>query len=65
MPAARVIISVATLAYTAARHPLVRAGVRQVLLNPKAQEKAIELTRSAAYNAGVLARKLTPRRFVD
>ncbi|HEY4202904.1 MAG TPA: hypothetical protein VGM83_20325 [Devosiaceae bacterium] len=49
------------VAVTLSRHPVVRAGVRAaapVVLNPRNRERAMEATLSAAYNAGVLARRI-------
>jgi hypothetical protein len=43
------------------RHPAVRAGINAVASNPKARETAIAVTRTAAYNAGVIARHLVGR----
>jgi hypothetical protein len=51
-----------TVVGAASRHPVVRAGINAVAANPKARETAISVTRSAAYNAGVIARHLVGRR---
>ena len=62
MSAIRIAVTVVGAAITASRHPVVQAGVRAALSNPKARETALNVTRSAAYNAGVLARHLVGRR---
>ncbi|WP_240230171.1 hypothetical protein [Devosia lacusdianchii] len=62
MSAIRIAVTVVGAAITLSRHPVVRAGVRAVANNPKARETAINVTRSAAYNAGVIARHLVGRR---
>ncbi len=54
----RLAVSAITLAVSVARHPVVRA----VASNPAVRENAIKVTRNAAYNAGVLARKVVPRK---
>jgi hypothetical protein len=62
MSAIRIAVTVVGAALTMSRHPAVRAGINAVAANPKARETAINATRSAAYNAGVLARHLVGRR---
>lgn len=62
MSAIRIAVTVVGAAVTLSRHPVVRAGIRAVASNPKARETAISVTRSAAYNAGVLARHLVGKR---
>ncbi|UXN68480.1 hypothetical protein N8A98_14570 [Devosia neptuniae] len=62
MSAVRIAVTVVSAAITVSRHPVVRAGVRAVVSNPKARETAIGVTRSAAYNAGVIARHIMGRR---
>jgi hypothetical protein len=62
MSAIRIAVTVVGAAITVSRHPAVRAGINAVATNPKARETAIAVTRSAAYNAGVLARHLIGRR---
>jgi hypothetical protein len=62
MSAIRVAVTVVGAAITMTRHPVVRAGIAAVASNPKARETAINVTRSAAYNAGVIARHLVGRR---
>lgn len=62
MSAIRIAVTVVGAAVTLSRHPVVRAGLVAVASNPKARETAINLTRSAAYNAGVVARHLVGRR---
>jgi hypothetical protein len=61
MSAIRIAVTVATAALTMSRHPAVRAGIQAVATNPQAREKAISLTRTAAYNAGVVARHVVKR----
>jgi hypothetical protein len=62
MSAIRLAVTVVGAAVTMARHPVVRAGIIAVASNPKAREVAVNATRSAAYNAGVIARHLVGRR---
>lgn len=62
MSAIRIAVTVVGAAVTLSRHPVVRAGLIAVASNPKARETAINITRSAAYNAGVVARHLVGRR---
>ena len=62
MSAIRIAVTVVGAALTMTRHPVVRAGIRAVVANPKARETAITMTRNAAYNAGVVARHLVGRR---
>jgi hypothetical protein len=62
MSAIRIAVTVVGAAITMTRHPVVRAGIRAVASNPKARETAINVTRNAAYNAGVLARHIVGRR---
>jgi hypothetical protein len=62
MSAIRIAVTVVGAALTMSRHPAVRAGINAVAANPKARETAINATRSAASNAGVLARHLVGRR---
>ena len=62
MSAIRIAMTMLGAAITVSRHPVVRAGIRTVASNPKAKEAAITATRSAAYNAGVIARHLVGRR---
>ncbi|MCS6759775.1 MAG: hypothetical protein MO852_13130 [Candidatus Devosia euplotis] len=62
MSAIRLAAIVVGAAITLTRHPVVRAGIVAVASNPKACETAINVTRAAAYNAGVVARHLVGRR---
>ncbi len=62
MSAIRLAVTVLGAAVTASRHPVVRAGIVALASNPKARETAITVTRTAAYNAGVIARHLVGRR---
>ena len=62
MSAIRLAATVVGAAVTLSRHPVVRAGILAVASNPKARETAINVTRTAAYNAGVVARHLVGRR---
>jgi hypothetical protein len=64
MSAIRLAVTAVTVAITVARHPAVRAGVRYLAENPRAREVAIETTRRAAYNAGVIARRVIPRALI-
>lgn len=62
MSAIRLAVTVLGAAVTVSRHPVVRAGIVALASNPKARETAITVTRTAAYNAGVIARHLVGRR---
>lgn len=62
MSAIRIAVTVVSAAVSLSRHPMVRAGIVAVASNPRARETAINVTRSAAYNAGVVARHLVGRR---
>ncbi len=62
MSAIRIAMALVGTALTMGRHPVVRAGIRAVVSNPKAKEAAVTATRSAAYNAGVIARHLVGRK---
>ena len=62
MSAIRIAVTVVGATITMSRHPVVRAGISAVAANPKARETAISVTRTAAYNAGVIARHLVGRR---
>lgn len=65
MPVVKLAVAALGLAVTIARHPLVRAGVRAVADNPELREGAVRLTRSTAYKAGVLARRIIPRSLIQ
>ncbi|CDP50221.1 hypothetical protein JP74_11765 [Devosia sp. 17-2-E-8] len=61
MSALRLAVTVVSVAATIAQHPAVRAGVRAAaphVLNPRNKEVAVKATLSAAYNAGVLTRRI-------
>ncbi|MDB5613054.1 MAG: hypothetical protein JWQ22_707 [Devosia sp.] len=62
MSAIRLAVTVVGAAITLSRHPVVRAGIAAVATNPKARDTVISVTRSAAYNAGVVARHLVGKR---
>jgi hypothetical protein len=62
MSAIRIAMTVVGAAVTLSRHPVVRAGIVAVASNPKARDTAVNVTRSAAYNAGVIARHLVGKR---
>ena len=59
-------VAVIGVAVTVSRHPLVRAGVKAAphLMTPAMREAAAEATLNAAYNAGVLARRILPRKLI-
>jgi hypothetical protein len=59
----RVAVTAVGVAATLARHPAVRAGIRAapLLVTPRMREQASEAALSAAYRAGVVARKLVRR----
>jgi putative component of membrane protein insertase Oxa1/YidC/SpoIIIJ protein YidD len=61
MSAIRLAVTMVSTAVALSRHPAVRAGVQAVVANPKARETAINTTKNAAYNAGVIARHLLGR----
>ena len=62
----RVALTAATVAVSVARHPAVRAAVRAapLLITPAMREKAADTALSTAYQAGVLARRILPKKFV-
>jgi hypothetical protein len=62
----RVALTAATVAVSIARHPAVRAAVRAapLLITPAMREKATDAALSTAYQAGALARRIVPRKFV-
>lgn len=62
MSAIRIAVAVLGAAAAVSRSPVVRAGVRAVMANPRARDAAVEATRTVAYNAGVAARHLLGRR---
>jgi hypothetical protein len=62
MSALRLAIAVAGAAVTLTRHPAVRLGVSAMIANPRARGAALEATKTAAYNAGRLARVVTGRK---
>ena len=62
MSAIRLAVTVVGAAITMSRHPVVRAGINAVASNPKARETAISVTRTAAYNAGVISLHIVGRR---
>jgi hypothetical protein len=62
MSAVKIAVSALGLAIAASRHPVVRAGVIAAMNNPQARQVAIKTVRSAAYNAGVVARHLSGRK---
>ena len=57
MSALRLAVTVVSVAATIAQHPAVRAAAPHVL-NPRNKEVAVKATLSAAYNAGVLTRRI-------
>jgi hypothetical protein len=61
--AVEVTLAVVGLAVTISRHPLVRAGIKAAphLMTPEMREAATERALDAAYQAGVLARRILPR----
>jgi hypothetical protein len=67
MSVIRFALTAAGVAMTVARHPAVRAGLRAapLLITPAMREKASEAALSAAYRAGVAARRIVPRKLVD
>jgi hypothetical protein len=63
----RVAATAFAVAVTVARHPMVRAGLRAApkLITPVMREKATEAALGAAYQAGVLVRRVVPRKLVE
>jgi hypothetical protein len=59
----RVAVSAISVAAAVARHPAVRAGLRAapLLITPRMKQLAADATLNAAYNAGVVARKVIKR----
>jgi hypothetical protein len=62
MSAIRIAVTVVSAAVAASRHPVVKAGMRAVVNNPKARDTALAVTRGAAYKAGVVARRIVGQR---
>lgn len=60
MSVLRVAVTAVTVAVTVARHPVVRAGIKAAphIVTPALRQAAAEKTLTAAYGAGVLARRL-------
>jgi hypothetical protein len=52
---------------TVARHPAVRAGLRAAphLITPAMREKASDAALTTAYRAGVLVRRVVPKKLVE
>lgn len=67
MSVLRAAITAASIVMTVARHPAVRAGLRAAphLITPGMREKASEAALSAAYSAGVLARRIVPKKRIS
>jgi hypothetical protein len=63
MSVLRVAITAIGVAATVARHPMVRAGLRAapLLITPRMKQMAADATLNAAYNAGVVARRVIKR----
>jgi hypothetical protein len=63
----RLAITAASIAVTVARHPVVRAGLRAapLLITPTMREKASETAMTTAYRAGVLVRRIVPKKLVE
>jgi hypothetical protein len=63
MSVLRIAVTAIGVAATIARHPVVRAGLRAapLLITPRMKQMAADATLSAAYNAGVVARRLVRR----
>lgn len=64
MSVLRIAVTAVGVAATLARHPAVRAGIRAapLLITPKMRETVTEAVLSTAYKAGVVARRLVPRK---
>lgn len=60
MSVLRIAVTAVGVAATLARHPMVRAGIRAAphLITPKMRADAAEAVLSAAYKAGMAARRL-------
>jgi hypothetical protein len=67
MSVLRLAVTAATIAVTVARHPAVRAGLRAapLLITPKMRELAADAAPNTAYQAGVVARRIVPRKPVE
>jgi hypothetical protein len=63
MSVVKTTITVIGLAVAVSRHPLVRAGIKAapLLVTPAMREAAAERARLAAYNAGVVVRRIVPK----
>lgn len=62
----RLAVTAATVAISVARHPAVRAAVRAapLLITPAMRERASEAALGAAYQAGVVVRRIVPRNLI-
>jgi hypothetical protein len=62
----RVAATAFTIAAAVAHHPAVRAGLRAApkLITPAMRERATDAALAAAYQAGVMARRIVPRKLV-
>ena len=67
MSVLRVAATAFTVAVAVARHPAVQAGLRAApkLITPVMREKAADAALATAYQAGVLARRIVPRKLVE
>ncbi|RUT34956.1 hypothetical protein EMQ25_03095 [Arsenicitalea aurantiaca] len=65
MSVARVAFTAIGLAMTVARNPVLRAGIRAAATNPRTRAMVTEAALGAAYTAGVVARRIVPRKRID
>ena len=65
MSAVRLAVTAISVAVAFARHPVVRAGVRAVVANPRLNAVALEAAKRAAYTAGKVARRVVPRSLIQ
>ena len=66
MSVLRLAVTAATIAITVARHPAVQAGLRAapLLITPRMRELATDAALDTAYRAGVVVRRIVPRKLV-
>lgn len=66
MSVVRIAVTAFTVAAAVVRHPAVQAGLRAAphLITPAMREKAAEVALGTAYQAGVVVRRIVPRKLV-
>lgn len=64
MPVIRLAVTALGVAATVARHPAVRVALLTITTNPRARELARDTVMTAAYGAGVVARRVISRKLI-